>query len=301
MPGSWTTTSRTPPTSGWRPSSRAPDWGRDGVVYQIFPDRFARSAAAAERETPAWAVPAAWDDEVVFEGSDPHTPLQLFGGDLDGIVDHLDHIAELGADIVYTTPVFPGESNHRYNATTFDHVDPLLGGDEAYVRLSTAVHARGWRILGDLTTNHTGDTHEWFLAAAGRPGRPPPVLLLLRRRRLLRVLDGPRHAAQGQPRRPCPARRDGRGARLGGGRWLRPPYDVDGWRIDVANMTGRLGALDVAHEVARSARGDRGAAARGPARHRRAQPRRHRRRRRRRLARHHELLRLLLAGLVVAA
>ena len=147
----------------------APDWGRDGVIYQIFPDRFARSAAAAERETPAWALPAEWDDEVVFEGSDPRTPLQLFGGDLDGIIEHLDHVAEVGADIVYTTPVFPGESNHRYNATTFDDVDPLLGGDEAYARLSTAVHARGWRILGDLTTNHTGDTHEWFLAAAGRP------------------------------------------------------------------------------------------------------------------------------------
>ena len=143
----------------------APDWGRDGVVYQIFPDRFARSAAADERPVPEWAVPARWDDEVVFEGSDPRTPLQFFGGDLDGITDHLDHVAEVGADIVYTTPVFPGESNHRYNASTFDEVDPLLGGDAAYVRLAEAVHARGWRILGDLTTNHTGDTHEWFASA----------------------------------------------------------------------------------------------------------------------------------------
>ena len=135
------------------------------MVYQVFPDRFARSAAADEREVPDWALAADWDDEVVFEGGDPRTPMQLFGGDLDGITEHLDHVAEVGADVVYTTPVFPGESNHRYNATTFTSVDPLLGGDEAYARLSTAVHARGWRILGDLTTNHTGDTHEWFLSA----------------------------------------------------------------------------------------------------------------------------------------
>ena len=153
----------------------APDWGRDGVVYQIFPDRFARSRAADDRPTPAWAAPAGWDDEVVFEGTDPRTPTQLFGGDLDGIVEHLDHLERVGATVVYTTPVFPGESNHRYNASTFDAVDPLLGGDDAYARLSAAVHARGWRILGDLTTNHTGDTHEWFVAAArladlARPG-----------------------------------------------------------------------------------------------------------------------------------
>ena len=147
----------------------APDWGRDAVVYQVFPDRFARSDAAAEHATPHWAVPADWDDVVVFEGSDPRTPLQLFGGDLDGITEHLDHVGDVGADVVYTTPVFPGESNHRYNATTFTSVDPLLGGDEAYARLSTAVHARGWRILGDLTTNHTGDTHEWFASAQATP------------------------------------------------------------------------------------------------------------------------------------
>ena len=255
MPASWATTSRTPPTSGWRPSSRAPDWGRDGVIYQIFPDRFARSAAAAERETPAWALPAAWDDEVVFEGSDPHTPLQLFGGDLDGIVDHLDHIAELGADIVYTTPVFPGESNHRYNATTFDHVDPLLGGDEAYARLSTAVHARGWRILGDLTTNHTGDTHEWFLAGQADPGDPHRSYYYFDDDGTYACWMG--HSTLPKVNHANPALR---AAMVEGpdsvvGRWLRPPYDVDGWRIDVANMTGRLGELDLAHEVARSARG----------------------------------------------
>ena len=194
----------------------APDWGRDGVVYQVFPDRFARSAAADEREVPDWALPAEWDDEVVFEGSDPRTPMQLYGGDLDGITEHLDHVAAVGADVLYTTPVFPGESNHRYNATTFTEVDELLGGSEAYARLSAAVHERGWRILGDLTTNHTGDTHEWFLQRGRRRTRPAPLLLLLRRRRHLRQLDGPRHAAEDQPRQPRRPPRDGRRTRLRG-------------------------------------------------------------------------------------
>ncbi|WP_345149163.1 alpha-amylase family glycosyl hydrolase [Nonomuraea rubra] len=55
----------------------------------------------------------------------------------------LDHIQSLGADTVYLTPIFPARSNHRYNASTFEHVDPLLGGDEALHRLSGALHARG--------------------------------------------------------------------------------------------------------------------------------------------------------------
>ena len=232
----------------------APDWGRDAVVYQIFPDRFARSAAADEREVPDWALSAGWEDEVAFEGTDPRTPMQLFGGDLDGITEHLDHVEEVGADVVYTTPVFPGESNHRYNATTFTEVDPLLGGDEAYARLSTAVHERGWRILGDLTTNHTGDTHEWFLAAVDEPDGS--------HRSFYSFADDGTYACwmgHGTLPKINHANLDVRHAMVEGpssvvGRWLQPPYDVDGWRIDVANMTGRLADLDVAHEVARAVR-----------------------------------------------
>lgn len=234
----------------------APGWGRDGVVYQIFPDRFARSSSADRRPTPHWAVPAAWEDPVVFEGSDPRTPLQFYGGDLDGIVDHLDHVAAVGATILYTTPVFPGESNHRYNAATFDHVDDLLGGDAAYERLSDAVHQRGWRLLGDLTANHTGDTHEWFQQARagahtrawyyfhGAPDGPETYETWMGHHTLPKL----NHTAE-----------DLRHAMIEGpdsvvARWLRKPYDVDGWRIDVANMTGRLGEIDVNHEVARTVR-----------------------------------------------
>lgn len=233
---------------------QAPDWGRDGVVYQIFPDRFARSAAADTREVPGWAVAADWDDEVAFEPDDPHTPLQLFGGDLDGITEHLDHVGAVGADIVYTTPVFPGESNHRYNATTFDHVDDLLGGDEAYARLCAAVHQRGWRMLGDLTTNHTGDTHEWFRTGREDPDAPERGYYYFRP-------DGGYESWMGHHTLPKVDHTDPglRRAMVEGpdsvvARWLREPYGLDGWRIDVANMTGRLGSTDVAGEVARAVR-----------------------------------------------
>jgi alpha-glucosidase len=212
----------------------APDWGRDTVVYQIFPDRFARSAAADQRRVPAWAVPARWDDEVVHAGTDPRTPLQLYGGDIDGITEHLDHVEQVGADTVYLTPVFPGESNHRYNASTFEHVDDVL--------------------LGDLTTNHTGDTHEWFAKAVADPSSPERDYYYF-------AEDGSYEGWKGHPTLPKLdytnedlRRRFIEGDRSIVAKWLKPPYDFDGWRIDVANMTGRYVDTDLTHEIARRIR-----------------------------------------------
>lgn len=232
----------------------APEWTEGAVVYQIFPDRFARSAAADQRPTPAWARPQAWDERPSYTADDDRTWLGLYGGDLDGIIDHLDHVAAAGGTVLYLTPVFPGESNHRYNASTFDEVDPLLGGDEAYARLSAAVHARGWHLLGDLTANHTGDTHEWFLRARTDPESPT--------RDWYYFGPGGSYATwMGYETLPKldhtnPAMREAmiEGPDSTVARWLRAPYSLDGWRIDVANMSGRLGAIDVNHDVARAVR-----------------------------------------------
>lgn len=229
-----------------------PDWLPDAIAYQIFPDRFARSGKVRV-PYPAWAEPRQWTDTEVFGG--PHGGRLLFGGDLYGIAAHLDHIAGLGANLLYLTPVFPGPSNHRYNATSFDHVDPLLGGDAAYTDLIAAAHRRGMRIIGDLTTNHTGALHDWFAAAqadagsaeaglyyftehphayAGWMGHPTlPKLNYDNPDLLRRMVTGPDAVLR---------------------RYLRPPFGLDGWRIDVANMTGRYGAIDRNHEVARAVR-----------------------------------------------
>jgi alpha-glucosidase len=231
---------------------RAPEWARDAIIYQVFPDRFARSGTV-ELPLPGWAVPADWDDPVVDRG--PHTPLQFYGGDLPGIEAHLDHLVDLGATVLYLCPFFPAASNHRYNAATFDMVDPLLGGDEALTSLVAAAHDRGLRVLGDLTTNHTGDTHEWFQRAIADPdsveagfylftehpdsyeawlGEPTLPKLDLRDAELRkRFVDGPDSTVA---------------------RFLQAPFHLDGWRIDVANMTGRSGAVDVNAEVAATVR-----------------------------------------------
>jgi alpha-glucosidase len=235
-------------------SAPSPAWARDALFYQIFPDRFARSADADGRRLPAWARPAGWDDPVLHRGGD--ASLQLYGGDLDGIVEHLDHIAALDFNAIYLTPFFPAESNHRYNASSFEEVDPLLGGDRALARLAQEVHARGWHLIGDLTANHCGDTHPWFRRALEDVKSPERGFF---------YFPGPhdnsyeswlghstlpkfRHSSAELRRRLL------LGADSVAGRWLQPPYDLDGWRIDVANMTGRHAQDDFNAEVAQALR-----------------------------------------------
>jgi alpha-glucosidase len=142
-----------------------PAWAADAIVCQVFPGRFAR---AVDRPLPYCAVPAQWDDPVdLSEGSGSR---QLYGGDLDGVVEHLDHLQPLGVNVLCLTPFFPSRSNHRYDASSLERVDPVLGGAEALARLTRAAHARGIKVLGDFTTNHTGDTHAWFQKAQAGPG-----------------------------------------------------------------------------------------------------------------------------------
>jgi alpha-glucosidase len=225
--------------TAWSPP---PAWAADAVVYEIFPDRFARSASA-QVGAPDWSVPCRWDDPVIGRG--PQTPYQFYGGDLDGIVEHLDHIAGLGANTVYLTPIFPAPSNHRYDAASFG-VDPLLGGEAALARLAGAVHRRGMRLLGDLTTNHCGQTHPWFAATMGRPDAPEREMF---------YVDGDDYecwrGVASLPKFNWGSAELRRRFRTVIQEWLSEPYGLDGWRVDVANMTGRRRADSYTHEVAR--------------------------------------------------
>lgn len=127
-----------------------PDWARGAVIYQIFPDRF-RSG------DPAVTPPGAdlW-------GSDPHW-LRFQGGDLVGIAEQADYLADLGVDLVYLNPVFASPSTHRYDAVDFYAVDPALGGNAALDRLVAAAHERGMRLILDASFNHC---HPRFFAFA---------------------------------------------------------------------------------------------------------------------------------------
>jgi len=228
-----------------------PAWARDAMIYQIFPDRFARTGGPAA--LPDWAIAADWDTPVIEDLATRSR--QVYGGNLAGIRQKLDHIASLGMNTVYLTPFFPAGSSHRYDATTFDHVDPLLGGDAALAELSRAVHDRGMRLMGDLTTNHTGDGHDWHhRARLDRDSAEADFYYW-------REYPDDYVSWLGVPSLPKLnygsvelARRMVAGSESVVAKWLRPPYCLDGWRIDVANMTGRHAAEDRTVEIARRIR-----------------------------------------------
>ena len=228
--------------------SSAPRWAAKSVMYQIFPDRFARSAAADRHATPEWAKPARWGEAVIGKG--PGVSQQFFGGDLIGAAEHLDHLKKLGANVLYITPFFPGRSNHRYDASTFGSVDPLLGGNKALSSLVEKAHSMGIKVMGDLTANHTGAGHEWFVAAFGNPKAPETEFYFFDEANKKYdswwgVASLPKLNWSSLELR----RRFVQGKTSVVAKWLKPPYNLDGWRIDVANMTGRIRDVDLNREV----------------------------------------------------
>jgi cyclomaltodextrinase len=120
-----------------------PDWVRDAVFYQIFPDRFASSATVAK---PGPLEP--WDAPATNHG--------FKGGDLVGIAERLDDLVELGVTALYLTPIVTSAANHRYHAYDYLRVDPLLGGDPALRILLDGAHERRMRVILDGVFNHCG-------------------------------------------------------------------------------------------------------------------------------------------------
>lgn len=129
-------------------AARRPDWVNDAVFYQIFPDRFARSAHAADADIDDWDAAPTRDN--------------FLGGDLAGITERLDHLAELGVNALYLTPIFAAGTNHRYDTADYTRIDPMLGDTAAFDALLTAAHARGIRVILDAVFHHCGIGHWAF-------------------------------------------------------------------------------------------------------------------------------------------
>jgi oligo-1,6-glucosidase len=112
------------------------DWWRSAVVYQIYPRSFADSN----------------DDGI---------------GDIRGIIDHLDHISDLGVDAVWLSPVYPSpQADNGYDISEYCDIDPVFGTLADFDDLTASLHARGIRLVMDMVVNHTSDEHPWFLDSA---------------------------------------------------------------------------------------------------------------------------------------
>lgn len=126
-----------------------PEWVGDAVFYQIFPERFANGNPDL-------------DPEGVEEWGGRPSQDSFYGGDLQGIIDNLDYLSELGITALYLTPIFASESNHKYNITDYEQVDQQFGDQETLSRLVDAAHNRGMRVVLDAVFNHCGRHFEPF-------------------------------------------------------------------------------------------------------------------------------------------
>jgi alpha-glucosidase len=224
-----------------------PQWINRSVFYQIFPDRFASSGV--ERKAPENFVRRDWDD--LPKGKDPTTGVELFGGDLLGVEHHLNHIVELGVNGIYFTPFFPANSTHRYDASSFDHVDPLLGGDKAMFSLKRQTKKLGIAVMGDLTTNHCGRLHPWLVKAL-QDKKSKERAFFYWDKAIPHGYVGwwglaslPKFNFSSEVLK----RRLYSGKNSIVRKWLQAPYSMAGWRIDVGNMTGRYLEDDFNSEV----------------------------------------------------
>ncbi|MCA9912679.1 MAG: glycoside hydrolase family 13 protein, partial [Anaerolineae bacterium] len=224
------------------------------VFYQIFPDRFYNGDPSNDVQNNEYTrkgyptLQRKWGEEP-YPWSEAGS-MDFFGGDLQGITQKLGYLQELGVTAIYLCPIFEALSNHKYDITDYHNVDSHFGGNQALVELRAETEKRGIKLMLDVTTNHCGYAHPWVKAVMDNPdadtaeffyrdiktnefeywlGVPSLVKLNYTSQRLRDRMYRDEDSALRQ--------------------WLQPPYSIDGWRMDVANMTGNraLGQLD--HDV----------------------------------------------------
>ncbi|MBR2047088.1 MAG: alpha-glycosidase [Oscillospiraceae bacterium] len=118
---------------------QVPQWAKHQILYQIFPSRFATDRAVSDK---------VWYQAPIGAGTD-------LGGNLRGIIEKLDYIHDLGADVVYMTPVFASRSSHKYDTLDYYTIDPSFGTTEDLIELVDKAHSMGMRVILDAVFNHT--------------------------------------------------------------------------------------------------------------------------------------------------
>ncbi|WP_076460830.1 glycoside hydrolase family 13 protein [Limosilactobacillus caccae] len=124
----------------------APEWVKKTVWYQIFPERFANGDKTNDPEGTK-----TWDPSVTPGRQD------FYGGDLQGVLDHLDHLKELGVNGIYFNPIFKASSNHKYDTEDYYQIDPHFGDDDLFKKVVKEAHKRGIKVMLDAVFNHIGD------------------------------------------------------------------------------------------------------------------------------------------------
>lgn len=149
-----------------------PDWLKNAIVYQIFPDRFFDgdtsndTAEKVSRGSTVYQYHDDWYSEPYSPalGDDPDTVYNndLYGGDLTGIDERLDYLQALGVTTLYLNPISESVSNHRYDTSDYSKLDSFLGNMDDYVKLAQNLQKRGMHLIIDGVYNHVSDDSVYF-------------------------------------------------------------------------------------------------------------------------------------------
>jgi alpha-glucosidase len=231
----------------------APVWVRESIFYQIFPDRFADGDAESNvrngefEYTGLKSKAKRWDEP---QSKWPQAMVEFYGGDLPGVEQHLDYLSDLGVNAIYFNPVFTAYSNHRYDVVDYENVDPHLGGNQALASLHRALTQREMHFILDIVPNHCGVKHPWFQAAQADRNAPSTEYFSFRNHpHEYETWLGVRSLPKLNYRSKSLRDEIYSGSNSIFRRWLRPPYEIDGWRVDVANMLARHGRDQLEDEV----------------------------------------------------
>ena len=144
-----------------------PDWYLQGIIYQIFPDRFYNGLAGQKVRSPKKNsfIYGHWSDTPLYV-RDPATNSimrwDFYGGNLEGIIEKLPYLKELGVSILYLNPIFEAASNHRYDTGDYKKIEPMLGSEKTFRNLCQQAAAMGIRVILDGVFSHTGSDSRYF-------------------------------------------------------------------------------------------------------------------------------------------
>lgn len=142
-----------------------PAWFKDGVMYQIFPDRFYNGMGQVLHPKKDSVIHGQWSNNP-FYIRDADTgrivAYDFFGGNLQGVIEKLPYLKELGISVIYFNPIFVAPSNHRYDTGDYKTVDTMLGDNQVFAELCSAAKAEGIAVILDGVFSHTGSDSIYF-------------------------------------------------------------------------------------------------------------------------------------------